>query len=102
MRVLVACEFSGIVSDAFRARGHDAWSYDLLPTEQPGPHIQGDCLSVLDGWLPVMFGGNAGVTKTTKAKTMCHPTTERRIVVAHIKESQTQWPNSGALLRDLP
>ena len=42
MRVLVACEFSGIVRDAFRARGHDAWSCDLLPTERPGQHIQHD------------------------------------------------------------
>ena len=51
MRVLVACEFSGIVRDAFAARGHDAWSCDLLPTERPGQHIQGDVLAVLrDGW----------------------------------------------------
>lgn len=42
MRVLVACEFSGIVRDAFAARGHDAWSCDLLPTERPGQHIQAD------------------------------------------------------------
>lgn len=42
MRVLVACEFSGVVRDAFRARGHDAWSCDLLPSESPGPHILGD------------------------------------------------------------
>jgi site-specific DNA-cytosine methylase len=47
-RVLVACEFSGVVRDAFLARGHDAWSCDLLPTEVPGPHIQGDVLEVLD------------------------------------------------------
>ena len=44
MKVLVACEFSGIVRDAFIARGHDAISCDLLPTERPGPHIQGDVL----------------------------------------------------------
>src|SRR5689334_3251929 len=51
MRVLVACEFSGVVRDAFRARGHDAWSCDLLPTEAPGPHIQDNCLNHLDeGW----------------------------------------------------
>lgn len=42
MKVLIACEFSGIVRDAFAARGHDAWSCDLLPTERPGQHIQGD------------------------------------------------------------
>lgn len=51
MKVLVACEFSGIVRDAFAARGHDAWSCDLLPTERPGNHIQGDVLEVInDGW----------------------------------------------------
>lgn len=51
MRVLVACEFSGIVRDAFAARGHDAWSCDLLPSERPGNHIQDDVLAVLsDGW----------------------------------------------------
>lgn len=51
MRVLVACEFSGTVREAFAARGHDAWSCDLLPTERPGQHIVGDVRSVLaDGW----------------------------------------------------
>ena len=48
MRVIVACEFSGVVRDAFRARGHDAVSCDLLPSERPGPHIQGDVFQVLD------------------------------------------------------
>lgn len=47
MRVLVACEFSGTVRDAFRARGHDAWSCDLLPTEHDGPHFQADVLTLL-------------------------------------------------------
>lgn len=51
MRVLVACEFSGIVREAFRARGHDAWSCDLLDTEIPGQHIVGDVLKILsEGW----------------------------------------------------
>jgi site-specific DNA-cytosine methylase len=51
MRVLVACEYSGTVRDAFIARGHDAMSCDLLPTERPGPHYQGSVLDVLDdGW----------------------------------------------------
>ena len=51
MKVLVACEFSGIVRDAFIARGHEAVSCDLLPTERPGPHIQGDVLEILEyGW----------------------------------------------------
>lgn len=42
MRVLIACEFSGIVRDAFTARGHDAWSCDILPSETPGQHFQGE------------------------------------------------------------
>lgn len=51
MKVLIACEFSGIVRDAFAAKGHNAWSCDLLPTERPGNHIQGDVLPHLnDGW----------------------------------------------------
>lgn len=52
MKVLIACEFSAIVRDAFRARGHDAWSCDLLPTEgDPTWHIQGDVRAILsDGW----------------------------------------------------
>ncbi len=51
MRVLVACEFSGTVRDAFSLKGHDAWSCDLLPTDKPGQHVQGDVLGLLnDGW----------------------------------------------------
>ncbi len=49
MRVLVACEFSGIVREAFRARGHDAWSCDLLPTEQGEHHYQADVRDVISG-----------------------------------------------------
>jgi len=48
MRVLIACEYSGIVRDAFIARGHEAMSCDLLPTERPGPHYQGDVRDVLN------------------------------------------------------
>ena len=51
MRILVACEYSGTVRDAFRALGHDAMSCDLLPTEKPGPHYQGSVVDILDdGW----------------------------------------------------
>lgn len=51
MRVLIACEYSGIVRDAFIARGHYAMSCDLLPTDKPGPHYQGDVLDIInDGW----------------------------------------------------
>ena len=51
MRVLIACEYSGTVRDAFIARGHEALSCDILPTERPGPHYQGNVLDILrDGW----------------------------------------------------
>ena len=51
MKVLVGCEYSGRVRDAFLALGHDAMSCDLLPTDAPGPHYQGDVRDVLgDGW----------------------------------------------------
>ena len=51
MRILVACEFSGIVRDAFIEQGHDAMSCDLLSSERPGPHYRGDVRDILgDGW----------------------------------------------------
>ena len=51
MKILIACEYSGRVRDAFRDRGHDAVSCDLLPTDMPGPHYQGDVSDILkDGW----------------------------------------------------
>jgi hypothetical protein len=56
VKVLVGCEYSGIVRDAFTALGHDAMSCDLLPTESPGPHHQGDVLDILgDGWDLAVF-----------------------------------------------
>jgi site-specific DNA-cytosine methylase len=51
MKVLIACEYSGRVREAFAEMGHDAMSCDLLPTEQPGNHYQGDLRDVInDGW----------------------------------------------------
>ncbi|MDK1020215.1 MAG: DNA cytosine methyltransferase, partial [Candidatus Hydrogenedentes bacterium] len=51
MKVLVACEFSGIVRDAFIARGHEAMSCDFLPTEREGPHNHGDVTFTIEhGW----------------------------------------------------
>ena len=67
MRILIACEESGTVRDAFIKRGHDAVSCDIIPTSSPGPHIQGDVLEVLnDGWdmmiafPPCTYLSNAG------------------------------------------
>jgi hypothetical protein len=68
MRVLVACEFSGTVREAFRKKGHDAWSCDLLPSEIEGNHIEASVLTILDdGWdlmiahPPCTYLTNAGV-----------------------------------------
>ena len=55
MMVLVACEFSGIVREAFAKRGHDAWSCDLLPTEIPGQHLQGDIMQHLNSNWDLMI-----------------------------------------------
>jgi hypothetical protein len=69
MKVLVACEYSGTVRDAFIRKGHDAMSCDLLPTDKPGPHYQGDITVILnDGWdlmiahPPCTYMTNSGVT----------------------------------------
>lgn len=68
MRVLVACEMSGVVRDAFIAKGHDAHSCDILPSELPGPHFQCNVLDILDlGWdlliahPPCTYLSNSGV-----------------------------------------
>jgi len=67
MRVLIACEYSGRVRDAFIRAGHNAMSCDLLPTEAPGPHYQGSVLDIInDGWdlmiahPPCTYLSNAG------------------------------------------
>lgn len=69
MKVLVACEYSGTVRDAFARLGHDAWSCDILPTDVPGQHYQGDVTDILgDGWdllighPPCTYMTNSGVT----------------------------------------
>lgn len=67
MKVLVACEFSGKVRDAFAKLGHDAWSCDIIPTDAPGNHYQGDVTDILnEGWdlmiahPPCTYLSNAG------------------------------------------
>ncbi|MDR6195195.1 hypothetical protein [Siphonobacter sp. SORGH_AS_0500] len=68
MKVLIACEYSGKVRDAFLAKGHDAISCDILPTESPGPHYQGDVRDMLNQhWdliiahPPCTYFSNAGL-----------------------------------------
>jgi hypothetical protein len=69
MKVLIACEYSGTVRDAFIKAGHDAMSCDLLPTDAPGPHYQGDVFDIInDGWdlmiahPPCTYLCNSGVS----------------------------------------
>ena len=64
MKILIGCEFSGIIREAFKAKGHDVWSCDLLDTEIPGNHIKGDILEILnDGWdLMIAFTAQLPVT----------------------------------------
>lgn len=69
IRVLVACEYSGTVRDAFIKKGHEAMSCDLLPSDKPGPHYQGDVFDIInDGWdlmighPPCTYLSNSGVT----------------------------------------
>lgn len=74
MRVLVACEYSGTVRDAFAAQGHDAMSCDLLPTDRPGNHYQGDVRDVLDDVWDLM---------------VCHPP------CTYLSVSGIHWNNRG-------
>lgn len=69
MKVLVACEYSGTVRDAFIKAGHEAISCDLLPTEKPGPHYQGNVLEIINNGFDLMIAhppctylSNSGVT----------------------------------------
>lgn len=74
VRILIGCEKSGVVRDAFLARGYDAWSCDIEPTQRPGPHIQGDILRVMHwGWDAAIF--HPECTKLTVAAAWCfyHP-----------------------------
>lgn len=70
MKVLIACEYSGIVRDAFLAKGHDAISCDLLPTESPGPHYQGDVFDIINNGFDMMIA-HPPCTYISYAATAC-------------------------------
>jgi len=55
MKILIACEYSGRVRDAFLKKGHDAMSCDFLPTETPGPHYQGDVFDIINNGFDMMI-----------------------------------------------
>ena len=73
MKILIACEYSGIVRDAFIAKGHDAISCDLLPTDKAGPHYQGDVFDIINDGFDMMIAhppctylANSGVSHLHK------------------------------------
>jgi hypothetical protein len=66
VKVLVACEYSGVVRDAFAALGHDAMSCDLLPTERSGQHYQGDVRDILNDGFDLMIAHPAHGKKMAK------------------------------------
>ena len=106
MKVLVACEYSGVVRDAFIARGHDAMSCDLLPTDVAGPHYQGDVFDVInDGWdlmiahPPCTYLSVSGMHWTTRGLRDPQLTEDaldfvRRLMAAPIKQIAVENPIS--------
>jgi hypothetical protein len=86
MKVLVACEFSGVVRDAFLARGHNAWSCDLLPTERSGPHFQKDVLGVLDAGWDMMVAHPPCTYLTRAGDWLYRYTDERYAAVAFVEK----------------
>lgn len=113
MRVLIACEFSGVVRDAFRARGHDAWSCDLLPVEIPQTglghiyHIQGDVRRVLGGTIPQGMVANSNWRDTPIFRQwdlmVAHPPCTHLAVsgARWFKEKQTEQIEALQFVRDL-
>ncbi len=85
MKVLVACEYSGVVREAFKLKGHDAWSCDILPTEIPGNHVQDDVLKVINSnWDIIIAHPPCTFLSVSGARWFYHPddghlpTVERR------------------------
>lgn len=87
MKVLVACEFSGIVREAFRERGHDAWSCDLLDSEQPGPHLRCDVREVLtNGWDLMIAHPPCTYLAVSGARWFAQRKTEQEMAVEFFRE----------------
>lgn len=86
MRVLVACEYSGIVRDAFIALGHDAISCDLLETDSPGPHYQGDVFDIINNGFDLMI-----------AHPPCTYLTNSGVCHLHTKPGRWELMHEGAM-----
>lgn len=92
MRVLVACEYSGAVRDAFRAFGHDAMSCDLLPTEVDGPHYQGSVKDIInDGWDLMVAHPPCTYLATSGLRWLYHP--EDKHLPSPARRRHPKYPN---------
>ena len=94
MKVLIACEYSGRVRDAFIKNGHDAMSCDLLPTDAPGPHYQGDVFDIInDGWdlmiahPPCTYLCSSGLHWNTKRPERAAQTEDALLFVHHLLDA---------------
>lgn len=92
MRVLVACEYSGRVREAFAKRGHDVMSCDLRPTEQPGNHYQGDVRNVLcEGWDLMIAHPYCTYNTLAGIRWMYHP--DDSSMPPFLRRRHPQYPN---------
>lgn len=73
MKVLIGCEYSGIVREEFRKLGHDAWSNDILPTEIQGQHYQGDVFDAIRIIKPDLFIGHPPCTRLCNSGVLRRP-----------------------------
>lgn len=91
MKVLVACEYSGRVRDAFLAKGHDAISCDLLPTDSPGPHHQGDVIEYLNGFEDGYFDLIIAHPECTKLCVSGNRTYGKGMPKHHLRIESAKW-----------
>ena len=95
MKVLVACEFSGVVRDEFARIGHDSWSCDIEPTERPGQHIQDDVRNVLnEGWDLIIAHPPCTYLTVTGGRWFYHP--DDRHLEREKRRPHPLYPNRAA------
>jgi len=99
MKVLVACEYSATVRDAFIAKGHDAVSCDILPTESEGPHYQGDVYDILDeGWDLMVAHPPCTYLAVSGNKWLYHP--DDKHLPVEQRRPHPKHPNRKELMED--
>jgi hypothetical protein len=101
MHVLIACEYSGVVRDAFTRAGHYAMSCDLLPTESPGPHYEGDVRDVLNAGWDMMIA-HPVCTRLANSGVRWLEAPPRGRTVAEMREELQKGAEFYCLLRDAP